>query len=111
MYSHALINMAEAAGFNNAEQYFKPLPMDWQLPPQPPQPDPKIVSAEIGAQAKVQTTAMQTQQKREQSQADNLLEFLLGVREQDIEAALERYKIEKQARSDTNIPKTKGQMH
>jgi hypothetical protein len=112
MYSHALINMAEAAGFNNAEQYFKPLPMDWQPPPPaPPPPDPKIVAAEIGAKAKLQTTAMDNQQKASKSQADNLLDFLLGIREQDLEAALERYKIEKQAasKSDGNIGKVSGQ--
>jgi len=111
MYSHALNNMVETTGATNADQYFKTLPMDWQPPPpQPPPPDPKIVSAQIGAKAKVDTAAISAQSAQAKADKDNTLDYILGMREQDLEVMLEMFKAHMKASGiDTNIPKVKGQ--
>jgi len=96
MYSHALVNMAEAAGFSNASQYFKPLPMDWQPPPPPrpqPTPPPQIVAAQIRAQVDKEVARIRAQADAAKSNVENLTTYLLGIREQDLEAALERARI------------------
>lgn len=121
MYSHALVNMAEAAGFNNAEQYFKALPMDWQPPPPPPsQPDPKVQAAIVSANATVEAAHIKADASSQDTQVENLTSYLLGMNEQHIEAALKAYEIQKRAHTDivtthlqgahaTNIAKVKGQ--
>lgn len=119
MYSHALINMAEAAGFNNAEQYFKPLPMDWQPPSPPappsvppPPPHPSVIAAQIRAQADRDTAQIRAATETETAKIENLTNYLLSVREQDLEAALERYRIQRgRQQMPADIGKTTGQTH
>jgi len=115
MYSHALINMAEAAGFNNAEQYFKPLPVDWKppappMPPSPPAPPPQVIAAQIKAAADKQVAEIRARAEGQRATVDNLVSYLLGVREQDLEAALERYRMARHMGGGGNIGKVKGQM-
>lgn len=65
---NALVELTKNAGFKNPDKF-------WQNPaqtqPQPPQPDPKIEAAKIGAQADVQTETIK-QQGETQRQAMQL---------------------------------------
>lgn len=85
MYSHALVNLAEAAGFNNGEQYFKPLPMDWQPPPAPPQENPEVLKVKGQLAIQAQQNEFDRQQKREQAQLDALLEQQAAQNKAEIE--------------------------
>ncbi|MBY0512061.1 MAG: hypothetical protein K2P94_18135 [Rhodospirillaceae bacterium] len=113
MYSHALVNMAEAAGFTNAGQYFKPLPMDWKppaAPSSPPPPPPQVIAAQIRAQVDREAARIKAQADAAKSNVENLTAYLLGIREQDLEAALERLRIERGTRgAAANIGKVPGQ--
>jgi hypothetical protein len=114
MYSHALIGMAEAAGFNNAGQYFKPLPMDWQPPAPPssapPLPPPQVLAAQIRAQVDKEVARIRAQAETAKSNVENLTAYLLGIREQDLEAALERLRIQRGTQHGAvNIDKVAGQ--
>lgn len=109
MLAQAFQDTVEAFGLTNPEKYFKSLPMDWKMPPQPPQKDPKVEAAEINAKAKLITSEMDNKTKTEKTTVDNLTNYLLGVREQDIEAALEQYAIQMKAKADVNIGKVSGQ--
>lgn len=114
MYSHALIAMAEAAGFKNPEAYFKPLPMDWQPPPAPPPtPAPQVQAAQINAGATIEAANIKAGSDQSKTQIDNMINFLLGIREQNIEAHLKTLDIAAGVHSaqQSNIAKVKGQTH
>lgn len=100
-YGRALHKAGEITGLSHTEQYFNELPLDYAPPPQPPQPDPAIQKAQIDGQTKLQIEGMKTMQKREEKQID----MGLRIREQDIEALLGKYAIDKKASTDsaTNI--------
>lgn len=108
MYSRALVNLVEAAGFENGDQYFKPLPMDWEPPEQPDEPPPEVQKEMIKSNTTLQKAQMDNAQKDQANASDNLVNYLLGVREQDIEAALERVKIAR-GKGDGNLGKVAGQ--
>ena len=110
MYSRALCEMVDAAGFNNPESYFKPLPMDWKPPPpQPPGPPPAVQKEIVKGQVTLQKAQMDNAQSDKENASDNLVDYLLGVREQDIEEALEKLKIRAGKPGNANLPKVKGQ--
>lgn len=110
MYSRALMEMVDAAGFNNPEYYFKPLPMDWQPPPPQPQgPPPDVQKEMIKSQTTLQKAQMDNAQSDKENASDNLVNYLLGVREQDIEEALEKLKIRAGKPGNANLNKVSGQ--
>jgi hypothetical protein len=108
MYSQALVKMVETIGFENGEQYFKPLPADWTPPEQPNEPPPEVQKEMIKSQTTMQKAEMDNAQKDQANASNNLVNYLLGVREQDIEAALERLKILR-GKGDGNLQKVRGQ--
>ncbi len=77
--------IAEAIGLSQPEAYFATVQKGWTPPPRPPQPDPKIVAAEMQQQTAIQTTTMQEQTK----QADIQAKSALKLREQDIQATID----------------------
>lgn len=110
MLSRAYVEMVDAAGFNNPDSYFKPLPMDWKPPPPQPQgPPPEVQTEIIKSQTTLQQQAMKNAQSDKENASDNLVDYLLGVREQDIEEALEKLKIRAGKPGNANIAKVSGQ--
>lgn len=109
MLSQAYNDLAELLGEQNPDKYFRPLPLNMQVPePQPPE-DPKITAAKINAQAKAITNQADNVVKVHKTQADNSLNYILGMREQDLEVMLTMWKARHDASIDTNIAKVAGQ--
>lgn len=65
---NALVELTKNAGFKNPDKFWQ---NPAQVPPQPPQPDPKIETAKINAQADIQTETIK-QQGETQRQAMQL---------------------------------------
>jgi hypothetical protein len=95
MYAHNFRKVAEVAGFN-PDTVANDIPMDWAPPPGPQQPDPVIVKAKMDNDTKMQTAFINAQVKRE----ENATNVQLRLREQDIEATLGKYQIDKKASTD-----------
>lgn len=109
MLADAYQRWVDTAGMNNPESYFKSLPPDWQPPPQQPAPPPEGVQKEqIKSMTTLQKAQMDNQTKMQMNAVDNLTDYNLGIREQDIEAALERVRA-RAGKGDGQIPKVTGQ--
>lgn len=111
MYSEALQDMAEISGLRNPDKYFNRLPPEWQMPEQPEKPDPKVQAQLVKSQSDQTIAALKEQGQHDRNAVDNLVSYMLGVREQDIEAALEEYKVKSHQATNLNLGKVKGQMH
>lgn len=111
MLADAYGDLVEALGISNGDKYFKPLPADFQPPPPPPpQEPPQVQVAKIKALSDQTKADKDNATKQQKAQSDNLLDYILGMREQDMELILEAWKANnKGADIDTNIAKVPGQ--
>jgi hypothetical protein len=78
---HSCIKLAQNAGFKDAEEFFTDPATQQQ---QPPQPDPKVVEAEMKAQLedkKLQQKAQDDAAKNQIQQESNQQNFYLGMQE------------------------------
>ena len=87
------IDKARALGRKQPERYFTD-PATVQMPP--PQPDPKLLTAQIQAQQKAQAAQLADQTK----QRGQLIDAQLQQQKTAAQAELEKYKIDQQARAD-----------
>jgi hypothetical protein len=85
MYSQALVKMVETIGFENGEQYFKPIPADWQPPPQEEKEDPEMVKIKGQLAIQAQQAQFDREQKREDAQLQAILEQQSAKNKADIE--------------------------
>lgn len=111
-YAQALNDLAELSGVHTPSKYFNTLPPNWQPPPQPPKPDPKVQVAQIQAGATIEAANIKAGAQNNQAQIDNMISFLLGIREQNIEAHLKATEIavdHSHNENLANIAKVKGQ--
>lgn len=111
MIASAYAELAESLGLTNTDKYFKQLPLDWAPPPSPPEVPVPVQVQEKKNEGTLKAKEMDVQSGAHKTTVDNLTSYLLGVREQDIEAALEARKIALKEQTDANIGKVKGQMH
>lgn len=112
MYCAALQDLAELSGAHTPSKYFNTLPRDWQPPPQPKQPDPKVQVAQIQAGATIEAAQIKAGVQQNESQLDNLISYLLGIREQNLEAHLKAAEIatnHTHNQNMANIKKVEGQ--
>lgn len=64
---NSLVELTKNAGFKNPDKFWQ---NPAQVPPQPPQPDPKIQSAQISAQADIQTEQIKQQGETQRKAMD-----------------------------------------
>jgi len=92
---HTYATLLELQGFRDTTKFFSAVPLDWQPPPQPPQPDPNMVLAQAEMQksqaalAKQQADFQIAQVKAAQEMADLKAQLLT----KDAELALQRESI------------------
>jgi hypothetical protein len=112
MLSHAYQDMAELLGAQNPDKYFKTLPLTWQPPPAPPQDPPQVQAAKINAGANIEIAQIKAGSSLTETQIDNQINWLLGIREQNIQAQLKATEIAVDHHHNSqmaNIAKVKGQ--
>jgi len=110
MLSQSYQDLAEAVGEPNPAKRFNALPPNMQTPEPKPPEDPKITAAKINAQAKAITNQADNAVKVHKTEADNDLDYFLGLREQDLEVFLTMWKERNRATgADTNVAKVAGQ--
>ena len=75
---HTLAKMLEVSGFKDSNQFFKPLPIDYQPPPPPP---PKPTPEEQLAQVQMADIQARTAIDQEKLQLDSMKAQMLNERE------------------------------
>lgn len=94
-YSNTLSKMVELAGFRNAQQFVTQLPADFQMPEQPPQPDPQAQAAEMLAQVEREKAQMKLQVDSAKHQADmQIAAAKLDLERQKMQAEMARKQLE-----------------
>jgi hypothetical protein len=94
-YSNTLSKMVELAGFRNAQQFVTQLPADFQMPEQPPQPDPNTQAAEMLAQVEREKAQMKMQIDSAKMQADQqIASAKLMLEREQMQADMARKQLE-----------------
>ena len=89
---HTYATLLELQGFRDTTKFFSAVPLDWQPPPQPPQPDPNMVLAQAEMQ-KAQASLAKQQADFQIAQiaaAQEMANLKAQLATKDAELALER---------------------